>query len=59
MLGFVVSSDFKGSDHAKRQRLLKKALSGKLTPDEMLRVGPIVTMNPVEARLHDELDEAV
>lgn len=58
VLGFIISPDFKGSDHAKRQKLLNKALADKLSPDELLRVGPVVTMNPTEARMHDELGEA-
>jgi hypothetical protein len=56
VMGFVVSSDFRGPDHAKRQRRLKTALAGDLSPQELRNVGPIVTMNPVEARHSRELE---
>jgi hypothetical protein len=57
VMGFVVSSDFKSTDHGRRQRQLKKALTGELSPQEMSRVGPIVTMTPNEASLHEEYAE--
>ena len=57
VMGFVISSDFKGSDHGKRQALRKKVLAAELSPQEMQRVGQIVTMNPVEAQLHHELEQ--
>ena len=58
VIGFVISPKFQGKDPGQRQRMLKRALNkgvkdGKITEQEMLRVGPIVTMTPDEAAIHE------
>lgn len=59
VMGVVISSDFTpGADHAKRQRLLRRALADSLSVEELDRVGPIVTMTPNEARLQHEIGSA-
>lgn len=49
VLGFIVSTDFVGLDHGKRQAHLKRVLEQGLSQDELARIGPIITMTPAEA----------
>lgn len=53
VLGFIVSADFENSEHADRQNRLKSILSNLLDAEEILLVGPIVTMTPDEANIGD------
>ena len=61
IIGFIVSADFEDLDHAERQRRLKSLLSGfveagLLTQTEHGRIGPVVTMTPVEAHVDEVVD---
>jgi acid stress-induced BolA-like protein IbaG/YrbA len=56
IMGFVVSSAFTDLSDRKRQRLLNKLLYAALDRQELLRVGPIVTMTPDEASVHEEVE---
>ena len=49
VLGYVVSSEFTGKQHAVRQRRLDSILARALSDDELLRLGPIATLTPQEA----------
>lgn len=51
--GFVVSADFSGLDHGRRQRRLRAILDRSLTESELARVGPIATLTPAEADIGD------
>lgn len=51
VLGFVVSSEFTGQDHAKRQRRIRSILEESLSAAELLRVGPIAALSPEEAEV--------
>lgn len=51
VLGYVVSSEFSGQDHAKRQARLNNVLEKALDADELLRLGPIATLSPEEAAI--------
>jgi hypothetical protein len=53
VLGFVVSPDFEGLDHRKRQARLKSALEANLPAEELSLIGPIITMTPAEAEIGD------
>jgi hypothetical protein len=57
ILGVAISSDFEDIDHGERQQILKRALTDELSAGELRRVGPIVTMTPNEASLHQEAAE--
>lgn len=54
IMGFIVSSSFR-SDHHARQKKLGKILDENLEKHELDRVGPIVTMTPEEAEIHEEV----
>lgn len=56
ILGFVISSDFDDLDHRERQQKLRDALRSGLTSEQTARIGPVVTMTPLEADI-DELAE--
>lgn len=49
VMGYIVSTDFSRIDHHRRQEKMMKILEKELTPSELERVGPIVTMTPLEA----------
>lgn len=49
VLGFVVSASFDRMDHPERQEKLRRLLEAGLEPEELLLLGPIVTMTPREA----------
>ncbi len=56
VMGFIISSDFDNLDQKTRQRKFAEALESKLSPDQMLRIGPIVTMTPDEAAIDEAVD---
>lgn len=56
VIGFVVSPDFEDVDQAGRQDRLKRELASILTDEEIVMVGPIVTMTPEEAAIHEDAD---
>ena len=49
--GAVISSRFENLDHEKRQKLLWHALEKSFDAGELVNVGPIVTMAPIDAEL--------
>lgn len=53
VMGFIISSDFDDLDQTTRQRKFTELLKSQLSPDQMLRIGPIVTMTPEEAAIVD------
>lgn len=57
VIGAVISEDFRGLDHEERQNRLWKHLEERLSKDELRRVGPIVTMTPLEAEIDVSLDD--
>jgi hypothetical protein len=56
VMGFIISSDFDNLDQKTRQRKFAEPLESKLSPDQMLRIGPIVTMTPDEAAIDEAVD---
>lgn len=56
VMGFVISSDFDDLDQKARQRRLAEPLESRLSPEQMLRIGPIVTMTPDEAAIDEAVD---
>ena len=56
VMGFVISSDWDDLDQKARQRELAKLLESELSSEQMLRIGPIVTMTPDEAAIDEAVD---
>lgn len=56
VMGFVISSDFDDLDQKTRQRKLAEPLESRLSPEQMLCIGPIVTMTPDEAAIDEAVD---
>ena len=54
--GAVVSPEFRNLDYQQRQERLSSALCSALTPEELLRVGPIVALTPEEAHIDISTD---
>ena len=54
--GWVASSEFDTRDDPQRQDLVWKLLGQDLTPGELNKLGPIVTLTPAEAEIDLRLD---
>ena len=54
--GWVASSEFDTLDDPQRQDLVWKLLGQDLTPGELNKLGPIVTLTPAEAEIDLRLD---
>lgn len=59
VMGFVVSGDFHGRSHEKRQARLRSILNKALTESELLSVGPIVTLTPQEVESTREIESGI
>jgi len=51
VLGVVVSTEFDGLDHERRQDLLWEVLDEAFTAEQLTNVGPLATLTPIEAEI--------